>query len=119
MSGAAEAADASRPRRYLDANRPVIPLIALIAVVGVLVWVVPAIATTVARTVLAGMDRSPTSGSIDQSLVEARLGRIEEAIDAMAVQIERLTEQQRAFIGAPANESVDAGSDPTRTETPQ
>lgn len=39
--------------------------------------------------------------SIDQDMVEARLYRIEEAIDAMAVQIERLSHQQQQLLGAP------------------
>ena len=60
-----------------------IALLAVFAVIAILVMIVPAIATTVARNVISSFDRSPSSGSIDQSLVEARLGRIEEAIDAM------------------------------------
>lgn len=75
----------------------IIILLAIIAVVVLLV--VPAIATAVARNVVNHLDRSPSSGNIDQSIVEARLGRIEEAIDAMATQIERLTDQQRALLG--------------------
>jgi hypothetical protein len=54
------------------------------------------------------LDRSPSSGSIDQSIVEARLGRIEEAIDAMALEIERLSEHQRAMLG-PASGAADEG----------
>ena len=50
-----------------------IALVALIALIVVLAWVVPAIATTVARNVVSSLDRSPASGSIDQSVVEARL----------------------------------------------
>ena len=76
-----------------------IALLAVFAVIAILVMIVPAIATTVARNVISSLDRSPSSGSIDQSLVEARLGRIEEAIDAMALQIERLSEHQRALLG--------------------
>lgn len=77
-------------------------LLGIIAVV--MLVLVPTIATAVARNVVNHLDRSPSSGSIDQSLVEARLGRIEEAIDAMATQIEKLTDQQRLLIesrGAP------------------
>ena len=74
-------------------------LLVLAVIVAALVIIVPAIATTVARTVVSSMDRSPASGSIDQSLVEARLGRIEEAIDAMALQIERLSDHQRTLLG--------------------
>ena len=76
-----------------------IALLAVFAVIAILIMIVPAIATTVARNVVSSLDRSPSSGSIDQSLVEARLGRIEEAIDAMALQIERLSEHQRTLLG--------------------
>lgn len=79
-----------------------IALLAVFAVIAILVMIVPTIATTVARNVVSSLDRSPSSGSIDQSLVEARLGRIEEAIDAMALQIERLSEHQRALLGPAA-----------------
>jgi predicted PurR-regulated permease PerM len=75
----------------------IVILVAIIVVIA-LVMVVPAIATAVARNVVNHLDRSPASGSIDQSIVEARLGRIEEAIDAMATQIEKLTDQQRALL---------------------
>lgn len=71
----------------------------LLLVVVALAIVVPTIAAAVARNVVRSMDRSPASGSIDQSLVEARLGRIEEAIDAMALEIERLSEHQRTLLG--------------------
>lgn len=79
-----------------------IGLLVLIIAIMVLAVVVPTIAATVARNVASGMNRGPSSGSIDQSLVEARLTRIEEAIDAMAVQIERLTDHQRALLGREA-----------------
>ena len=74
-----------------------IALVVLVALIALLAWVVPVIAATVTRNVISGLDRSPASGSIDQSVVEARLGRIEEAIDAMAVEIERLSDHQRAL----------------------
>lgn len=74
-------------------------ILAIIAVIAVLLMVVvPAVAATVARNVVSNFDRA-RAGSIDQSMVEARLGRIEEAIDAMAVQIERLSDQQRQLLG--------------------
>ena len=74
-------------------------IIVLIAFFAILVLVaVPAIATSVSRNVVNHYDRSPSSGNIDQSIVEARLGRIEEAIDAMATQIEKLTDQQRVLL---------------------
>jgi hypothetical protein len=89
-------------------------LILLLAIVALAI-IVPAIATAVARNVVNSMDRSPASGSIDQSLVEARLGRIEEAIDAMALQIERLSDHQRALLGR----GPDAGdpNEPSRIRT--
>lgn len=78
------------------------------------VMIVPAIATAVARNVVTSMDRA-ASGSIDQSLVEARLGRIEEAIDAMALQIERLSEHQRTLLGSEPPQLDEP--DPRRTES--
>jgi hypothetical protein len=94
----------------------VIGLLVLFVVV-LIVLIVPYVATAVARNVVQSLDRSPASGSIDQSIVEARLGRIEEAIDAMALQIERLTDQQRALLGAPPGDSGD--EDISRTERPR
>jgi sensor domain CHASE-containing protein len=77
-------------------------VIALIAILATLaaVLVVPAIIAAVARNVARAVNRD-RAASIDQDLVEARLGRIEEAIDAMALQIERLSDHQRALLGAP------------------
>ena len=77
-------------------------MIAILAILVaiVLVVIVPGVTTLVARNTVNGMNRGPWSGSIDQSLVEARLGRIEEAIDAMALQIERLSEHQRTLLGS-------------------
>jgi predicted PurR-regulated permease PerM len=75
-------------------------IIVLLAIIAALVLVlVPVIATAVARNVVNHLDRSPSSGNIDQSIIEARLGRIEEAIDAMATQIEKLSDEQRALLG--------------------
>jgi predicted PurR-regulated permease PerM len=75
-------------------------IIVLLAIIVALVLVlVPVVATAVARNVVNHLDRSPASGNIDQSIIEARLGRIEEAIDAMATQIEKLTDEQRALLG--------------------
>ena len=76
-----------------------IAVVAILVLGAILFGIVPAVATVVARNVVNGLDRSPASGSIDQSIVEGRLSRIEEAIDAMAVQIERLSEHQRALLG--------------------
>jgi hypothetical protein len=77
----------------------VIVIFAFVIILLLVVFTVPAIATSIARNVVASMDRSAASGSIDQSVVEARLTRIEEAIDAMALQIERLSDHQRALLG--------------------
>lgn len=96
-----------------------IALVALIAIIAIVVWVVPAIATTVARNVVSSLDRSPASGSIDQSVVEARLTRIEEAIDAMATEIERLSEHQRALLGPAPEVSQLSEAERTRTESPR
>ena len=90
--------------------------VALIIVLIVVMFGVPAIASSISRNVVNSMDRSPASGSIDQGIVEARLTRIEEAIDAMALQIERLTDQQRALLGAPPPRIEES---PYRTEEPR
>ena len=90
----------------------------LLVVVIVLFAIVPAISTAVARGVQRNMDRPPYSGSIDQSIVEARLGRIEEAIDAMALQIERLSEHQQSLLGPVPERSLQDEPNRTRTETP-
>ena len=93
----------------------------LVVIVGVMVavWIVPTIAATVARNVVNSLDRSPASGSIDQSVLEARLGRIEEAIDAMALEIERLSDHQRALLGSAAAPPRVEDPDRSRTETPR
>ena len=94
-----------------------IAILAILVVAAILFGVVPAVATVVARNVVSGLDRSPASGSIDQSIVEARLSRIEEAIDAMALQIERLSDQQRALLG-PVSTEAQREIDRARTESP-
>lgn len=91
-----------------------IALLVIFVVIAALVIVVPSIATAVARNVVSSMDRA-ASGSIDQSIVEARLGRIEEAIDAMALQIERLSDHQRALLG-PAS-GAESGEESSRSRT--
>lgn len=91
-----------------------IALLAFLAVIFLII-IVPIIATTVARNVVNRMDRGPSSGSIDQSLVEARLSRIEEAIDAMALQIERLSDHQRALLGS--SRDAHAADEPSRLRT--
>lgn len=85
--------------RSRNKPRPVL-LILGVVIVAVLFMVVPALGSAISRNVIASLDRSPASGSIDQSVVEARLTRIEEAIDAMALQIERLSDHQRSLLGS-------------------
>jgi hypothetical protein len=97
----------------------VIALLAIIVAVLAVVWIVPTISATVARTVVSNLDRGPASGSIDQSMVEARLGRIEEAIDAMALEIERLSDHQRSLLGPAADPPRVEEPDRSRTETPR
>lgn len=78
-------------------------VLALLVTVLVVAWVVPSVTSAVTRNVVNAMgDRAAGPGSIDQDLVEARLTRIEEAIDAMALQIERLGDQQRELLPRPA-----------------
>ncbi len=96
-----------------------IALLVFLAAVLAVAWIVPTIAATVARNVVSSLDRSPASGSIDQSMVEARLGRIEEAIDAMALEIERLSDHQRALLGGTADAPRIEEADRSRTETPR
>ena len=91
-----------------------IVIFAFVIVLLLVVFSVPAIATAVARNVVQSLDRSPASGSIDQGIVESRLTRIEEAIDAMALQIERLSEHQRTLLGAEPSQLEEP--DPRRTE---
>lgn len=96
-----------------------IVLLVICAVAILIFWGVPTIAATVARNVVSGLDRSPASGSIDQSMIEGRLTRIEEAIDAMALEIERLGEHQRALLGSAPDAAQLPEADRARTETPR
>ena len=91
-----------------------IVIFAYVIVLLIVVFSVPAIATAVARNVVQSLDRSPASGSIDQGVVEARLTRIEDAIDAMSLQIERLSEHQRSLLGSEPPQLEEP--DPRRTE---
>ena len=93
-----------------------IAIFALVVIVMVVLFTVPAIATSIARNVVANLDRSAASGSIDQGIVEARLTRIEEAIDAMALQIERLSDHQRALLGPASDPRLEEESNRSRTE---
>ena len=94
-----------------------IAIFAIVVIIMVVILTVPAIATSIARNVVASLDRSAASGSIDQGIVEARLTRIEEAIDAMALQIERLSDHQRALLG-PVSADAQREIDQARTESP-
>ena len=92
-----------------------IVIFALVVIMMVVLFTVPAIATSIARNVVANLDRA-ASGSIDQGLIEARLTRIEEAIDAMALQIERLSDHQQALLGPASDSRVEEESSRSRTE---
>lgn len=90
-----------------------IGVVILVAILGVLIG-----ATAVTSRIVARYMESQQRGrSIDQDLVEGRLIRIEEAIDAMALQIERLTEHQRQVLGG--REPSLPQEDPQRTEHPR
>jgi hypothetical protein len=65
---------------------PVIAVLLLAVFFGVMIWFTVSSVRDVAK-----LAEERRTRSIDQDLVEGRLVRIEEAIDAMAVQIERLT----------------------------
>ena len=95
-----------------------IAVFAILVLAAILFGIVPAVATVVARNVVNNLDRSPASGSIDQSIVEGRLSRIEEAIDAMAVQIERLSDHQRALLGPDSDAAPRDDVNRIRTERP-
>lgn len=83
----------------------------MLLVVGV-VWMTASWSRHFARQ----MERQ-RSQSIDQDLVERRLYRIEEAIDAMSHQIQRLTDQQGALLGRGAEApEPDDRYRPERTE---
>lgn len=92
-----------------------IVIFAFVIILLIVVFSVPAIANAVARNVVQSLDRSASSGSIDQGIVEARLTRIEDAIDAMALQIERLSEHQRTLLGSEPPQLEEP--DPRRTES--
>lgn len=76
-----------------------IAILGFLVVLVAVILIVPAIAASVARTVATNVAGVRPEDSIDRSIVEARLTRIEEAIDAMALQIERLSDHQRALLG--------------------
>ena len=90
-------------------------IFAFVIILLLVLFSVPAISTAIARNVVQGLDRGPASGSIDQSVVEARLTRIEEAIDAMSLQIERLSDHQQALLGSEPPQLEEP--DPRRTES--
>jgi hypothetical protein len=86
-------------------------LVLLIIVGIVVVTVVPPVVLTVVRTfgrVTAIDEASPRF----QASVESRLTRIEEAIDAMAVQIDRLrTLEERRYVSPGATSAEDTSPD--------
>jgi hypothetical protein len=94
-----------------------IVIFAFVIILLLVVFSIPAIATAVSRNVVQSLDRGPASGSIDQGMVEGRLTRIEEAIDAMSLQIERLSEHQRILLGSEPPRLEEP--DPQRTESGQ
>lgn len=91
---------------------PVLVVLLLAVFFGVMIWFTVSSVRDVAK-----LAEERRTRSIDQDLVEGRLVRIEEAIDAMAVQIERLTEHQRSLLGG--SEPSLPQEDPHRTERPR
>jgi hypothetical protein len=70
-----------------------------ILIVGLVFFLAMAVAVAVAaRTVGQAMGREAFRRPAEDSELNVRLTRIEEAIDAMANQIERLTEQQQLLL---------------------
>lgn len=81
---------------------------AILLVILVMVIVVP-VAIVAATRAVSRFDGGMT-GRLDPAL-DDRLGRIEEAIDAMAMQIETLSQQQRALLSAPAEDARAPGEE--------
>lgn len=76
------------------------PAVFAFLIVGLIFFLAMSVAAVVAvRTVSQVMSRNGLARPAEDSELNVRLTRIEEAIDAMANQIERLTEQQRALLG--------------------
>lgn len=74
-----------------------IALIAAVAVLAVLLFV-PAIAVAASRAAVRSVDSVSARIPVEDAATQDRLARIEEAIDAMAAQIERLTQQQQLLV---------------------
>lgn len=86
-------------------------MIALLAI-GLLLFLAMAVAAVVAaKTVGQVVGRQTFPRPPEDSELNVRLTRIEEAIDAMADQIERLTEQQRLLLQGAAGSRQEAGED--------
>ncbi|HEX7123372.1 MAG TPA: hypothetical protein VF178_13435 [Gemmatimonadaceae bacterium] len=91
-------------------------MMVLLLAIFVMLLVVPVTAVLVTRSVLRSMDMGAATAR--PVAIEDRLTRIEEAIDAMAQQIERLTEQQRALLGGAAVVESDPTEVPGRATEP-
>jgi hypothetical protein len=84
-----------------------------ILIVALVFFLAVAVASAVAaRTVGQAVGRQGFARPPEDSELNVRLTRIEEAIDAMAEQIERLAEQQRVLLlEEPANRKQETGKD--------
>jgi hypothetical protein len=78
----------------------VIVVFVLLLAILVAIIVVPVAIVTATRVAGRTFNGARTDRLLDPAL-DDRLARIEEAIDAMALQIESLNQQQRALLGAP------------------
>lgn len=78
--------------------------IALVVIVAVLV-VVPTIAVAVSRAAVRSVNAAQGQLPVEDAATQERLERIEEAIDAMAAQLERLTQQQQLLISGRGQET--------------
>lgn len=92
---------------------PVLLVFIVLAVIAALV-VIPAVAVAASRAAVRG-----TQGRIpvEDAATQDRLERIEEAIDAMAAQIERLTQQQQLLLAARGPDAPAAPPPSTPNET--
>lgn len=91
-------------------------MIMVILAIFVALIAAPITAVLVTRSVLRSVDMGAPAAR--PAAIDDRLARIEEAIDAMAQQIERLTEQQRALLGGPAVVESDPTEVPGRAGKP-
>lgn len=102
---------------------PLFGLAALLSSVAVLVWTVGRLWLKAkelersATTPLASNSAATIAGMLTQ--VEARLGRLEQSVDATAIEIERLAEVQRFAVRLAAGEkSSPEPAAPGATRTP-